>query len=406
MNETTTVWPDNDCLLSAAAGPPPVLTPADPRQEIERVPEILRQTSRLTGADLGAIGRCAISDYRTALRALSAAERAASERLAQLANGSSDATQRLVALCLRLHQIQVFLRDALFNERTTAVLEVQRALQRIRDVDTLDQLVDRVPAEINGFGFRRSLVSRVSDAQWIARAASVDGDDELAEAMVRAGSAVPRRLTHVLPEAEMIRRRQAILIPDAQADPRIHPELKDVTRSRAYVAAPVMSGTNAIGLLHADESTDSMLVEDFHREVLGMFAEGIGYAVERTVLHDRLRTLRDQLKEHTARVNDIVDEFVESDIQMSTDTGKPVAVPPAARQASSSAGDGENFRSLLTHREQDVFRLMATGHTNARIASSLILSEGTIKSHVKHILRKLGAANRAEAVSRFYRSDI
>jgi len=35
----------------------------------------------------------------------------------------------------------------------------------------------------------------------------------------------------------------------------------------------------------------------------------------------------------------------------------------------------------------------------------LFISEGTVKSHVKHILRKLGAANRAEAVCRYLRTQ-
>jgi DNA-binding NarL/FixJ family response regulator len=45
---------------------------------------------------------------------------------------------------------------------------------------------------------------------------------------------------------------------------------------------------------------------------------------------------------------------------------------------------------------------MALGETNAQIAHRLFVSEGTVKSHVKHILRKLDAANRAEAVSRYH----
>jgi DNA-binding NarL/FixJ family response regulator len=45
---------------------------------------------------------------------------------------------------------------------------------------------------------------------------------------------------------------------------------------------------------------------------------------------------------------------------------------------------------------------LASGKTNAQIATVLFVTEGTVKSHVKHILRKLGATNRTEAVARFH----
>lgn len=51
-------------------------------------------------------------------------------------------------------------------------------------------------------------------------------------------------------------------------------------------------------------------------------------------------------------------------------------------------------------REELAGPLMATGATNARIATRLVVSEHTVKSHVEHILGKLRAANRAEAVAR------
>ena len=47
-----------------------------------------------------------------------------------------------------------------------------------------------------------------------------------------------------------------------------------------------------------------------------------------------------------------------------------------------------------------MLELMAQGCTNAGVAAKLVVSEGTVKQHVKHILRKLRAGNRAEAVSR------
>jgi DNA-binding NarL/FixJ family response regulator len=50
-----------------------------------------------------------------------------------------------------------------------------------------------------------------------------------------------------------------------------------------------------------------------------------------------------------------------------------------------------------------VLELVADGATNAGIADRLVIAEGTVKSHVKSLLRKLHVANRAEAVSRYHR---
>ena len=53
----------------------------------------------------------------------------------------------------------------------------------------------------------------------------------------------------------------------------------------------------------------------------------------------------------------------------------------------------------LTARELDVLRLLAAGAPNPRIAKELVVSLDTVKKHVSHLLAKLGAANRTEAVS-------
>ena len=50
-----------------------------------------------------------------------------------------------------------------------------------------------------------------------------------------------------------------------------------------------------------------------------------------------------------------------------------------------------------------MLELMVRGETNAGIARALVVAEGTVKFHVKNILRKLQAANRAEATSRYLR---
>lgn len=54
----------------------------------------------------------------------------------------------------------------------------------------------------------------------------------------------------------------------------------------------------------------------------------------------------------------------------------------------------------LTGRELEVLRLMAQGASNLEIAEQLVIAVGTVKSHINHILGKLDAHNRTEAVAR------
>ena len=51
----------------------------------------------------------------------------------------------------------------------------------------------------------------------------------------------------------------------------------------------------------------------------------------------------------------------------------------------------------LSAREVEVLRLLAAGRDNAAIAEELIVSQNTVKAHVKAIYRKLAVTNRAEA---------
>jgi two-component system, NarL family, response regulator len=60
----------------------------------------------------------------------------------------------------------------------------------------------------------------------------------------------------------------------------------------------------------------------------------------------------------------------------------------------------------LSPRELEVLRLMATGKSNKEIGAALYVTEGTIKMHVNHILKKLDADGRTEAVSRAIKRGI
>jgi LuxR family transcriptional regulator, maltose regulon positive regulatory protein len=55
---------------------------------------------------------------------------------------------------------------------------------------------------------------------------------------------------------------------------------------------------------------------------------------------------------------------------------------------------------ILSAREREILFLIGEGATNGEVAERLVIAEGTVKTHVKHILRKLNAQNRTEAITK------
>lgn len=323
-----------------------------------------------------------------------AALRAVCENLMRGLEEPSTRSERLQLLDVlsQVHALQCELSAREPTRRLAALDDARIAIERLRGIDDRDELLRRAANEAcRGCGFERCIVTRVVDGRWSLVAVHF-ADDSAAEVVFaeQAGSS-PRDLEGVALESSLLRGRTSTLIDASAHEGGILAALGPPALRPPYVACPIDVGPRAIGLVYAG----GRAMDEVDRATLAWFVGGVAQLYERATLIGKLFAQRDHVEEMAASARSLMAAGSGSDIEL-----------PAGSQAVAADEDppSTTTRALpqaLTARELEVLALMAAGANNAGIADRLFLAEGTVKSHVKHIFRKMGANNRAEAVARY-----
>jgi DNA-binding CsgD family transcriptional regulator len=315
------------------------------------------------------------------------------------ATPSPDAVGEHVAALVTLRDALGDVRESALRDRLALLAQVRVVLEGLRSAERPAQLLGRVPeAACAGAGFSRCVISRVTGSDWIIEGAHFDDARDDAATYLAAVAGRRVRLERSLTETELVRRREAIAVHDAAGGAGA----KDVLAPAgmiSYVGAPIVTRDHVIGLLHADHGEDGRPVTALDRDALAVLAEGVGLLYEQTVLRARLVAQRDHIRQMASATGMLLEDLCSADIEFTRPNDHDSTM---ARSATAMFVAPETrLESLLTKRELEVLELMAAGDSNGVVAEKLFISEGTVKTHVKHILRKLRASNRAEAISRY-----
>jgi DNA-binding CsgD family transcriptional regulator len=276
-----------------------------------------------------------------------------------------------------------------YVRRADALERVADAVRRLGELPSTDGILARAAAELGGGSeLDRVVISEVIDDR-IAPLTIWAGDRQTeADAALAKLSEVTISLEYPLVEFEVARLHVAEVVTVAGAGGRTPAPLARSLGWESYAVAALTIGGHTIGLLHADATRSARPLDALDGEVVGRYAEALSGVFERAVL-------RHTLGLHRAELSSAV-HWMSNRLTRLEDSGGLL------RPRAAAVGPGP--ADTLTARELDVVRLMARGQTNLAIAHALVVREGTVKYHVKNILRKLSATSRADAVARFVRA--
>lgn len=306
---------------------------------------------------------------------------ATTERLVGVKRGAGDgnASASAQGSVTDFLQAQVEARQIRDSDRVDVVRWLTAGVRRMRKAGSLQGLGRQACTELcDVLGFDTALLSFVEDDGFVV---------EESDHCVGGPTVIARRDCPA--ERSCIRLCDTVRTNEAEMPGA--PGYRELLGSARYLVAPVIAKSRVVALLHVGRrSEDGVSAEDV--DLLDAFASAYSLLHERMLNTERVQQQRTTIARAAARLTEEADRIAAAAISLDDDESD-TRVEPANNAADSA------LAATLSHREREVFELLVLGESNAEIGDELVITVETVKTHVKRILRKIGAINRSEAIA-------
>src|ERR1700693_469549 len=315
------------------------------------------------------------------------------QRIALLPEPTDDSATT-AELLISILRVQCELLDHDLSRRVRCVSEIRNALGDLRGLSPRE-MIHAAPVVLSReFGFARTMISTVRGSVWLPQHLHIedDGADPHSRPFREYVAGAHIQLADAPLETELIRKRCGAFVPSPREDKRTFKEIVDVSGCYGYIAAPITVQGRANGMLHADRPEPDGMVTLDHLDQLEAFAECLAVAFESAVLEEKAAQQRAEVENLCANVDELLRRSARTTLW-----SLPGAM--SVHRHDAYYRRDQPVVPSLTAREREIMSYVATGATNGQIARCLVISEGTVKSHLKHIARKLNTSSRAAAVA-------
>ncbi len=297
-------------------------------------------------------------------------------------------------ILISILRLQCELLDHDLSRRVKSMSEIRNALGYLRGLAP-NKMIYAAPEVLSReFAFARTMISTVRGSLWLPARLHIEdeGSDPNGRRLFEYIAGRHIQLAEAPLETELVRKRCGVFAPSPMYDKRTFKEIVEAAGCFGYIAAPITVQGRAIGILHADRPEPHGIVTMEHLEQLEAFAECLSVAFESAALEEKAEQQRVEVDHLCGNVEELLSRSARSALW-----SLPGAMPEQRHDTYHRGA--KPAVPTLTSREREIMSHVATGATNGQIARCLVISEGTVKSHLKHIAKKLNTSSRAAAVA-------